>query len=91
MCLPTENADYLLINELASKFGRMLSIGAILLKIGSALADRVGRGDVGGCTALANSAWWLLQLAMERAWSALDATIFCFLVQMCVENSPFTL
>ena len=30
------------------------------LKISSALAERVGQGEVGGCTALANSAWRLL-------------------------------
>ena len=38
-----------------------------ILKIGSALAERVGQEEVGGCTALADSAWWLLQLAIERA------------------------
>ena len=53
-----------------------------VLKIGSALAERVGQGEVGGCTALADSAWRLLQLAIERAWSALDGPFFCFLVQM---------
>ena len=62
-----------------------------VLKIGSALAERVGQEKVGGCTALADSAWWLLQLAIERAWSALDGPFFCFLVQMSIENSPFTL
>ena len=38
-----------------------------VLKIGSTLAERVGQGEVGGCTTLADSAWWLLQLAIERA------------------------
>ena len=28
-----------------------------ILQIGSALAERVGQGEVGGCTALADSAW----------------------------------
>ena len=28
-----------------------------VLKISSALAERVGQGEVGGCTALADSAW----------------------------------
>ena len=59
-------------------------------KIGSALAERVGQREVGGCTTPADSAWWLLQLAIERAWSALDGP-FCFLVQTSVENGPFTL
>ena len=31
-----------------------------VLKIGSALAERVGRGEVGGCHPKGNSAWWLL-------------------------------
>ena len=62
-----------------------------ILKIGSALAERVRQGEVGGCTALANSAWQLLQLAIEWAWSALDGPFFCFLVQTGVENGTFTL
>ena len=37
-----------------------------VLKIGSALAERVGQGEVGGCTALADSAWRRLQLPVER-------------------------
>ena len=57
----------------------------------SALAERVGQGEVGGCTALADSAWRLLQLAIEWAWSALDGPFFCFLVQTGVENGTFTL
>ena len=62
-----------------------------VLKIGSALAERVGQGEVGGSTALADRAWRLLQLAIEKAWSALDGLLFCLLVQMGVENGPFTL
>ena len=57
-----------------------------VLKIGSALAERMGQGEVGGCTTLADSAWRLLQLATERAWSALGCSFFCFLVQTGVEN-----
>ena len=43
-----------------------------ILKIGSVLAERVGQGELamGGCTALGDSAWRLLQLAIEKAWSA---------------------
>ena len=40
-----------------------------VLKIGSVLAERVGQGEVGGCTPLADSAWWPLQLPVEKAWS----------------------
>ena len=49
-----------------------------VLKIGSVLAERVGQG----CTALGNSAWRLLQLAIQKAWSALDGPFFLFLVQL---------
>ena len=42
-------------------------------------------------TAEADRAWWLLQLAIEKARSALDGPLFCFLVQTGVENGPFTL
>ena len=35
----------------------------------------MGQGEVGGCTALADSAWWLLQLAIERAWSAVRTAL----------------
>ena len=37
-----------------------------VLMIGSALAERVGQGEVGGCTALADSAWRRLQLPVEK-------------------------
>ena len=71
----------------------MLSVGTNLsiLKISSALAERVGQGEVSGCTAVGDSAWQLLQLAIEKAWSALDGPFFSFLVQTSVENGPFTL
>ena len=62
-----------------------------VLKIGSAPAERVGQGEVGGSTAQADNAWRLLQLAIERVWSALDGPFFCFLVQTSIENGPFTL
>ena len=62
-----------------------------VLKIGSVVAERLGQGEVGGCTTLADSAWRLLQLAIERTWSELYGPFFCFLVQTGVENGPFTL
>ena len=37
-----------------------------VLKIGSVLAERVGQGEVGGCTPLGDSAWRLLQLAVKK-------------------------
>ena len=62
-----------------------------VLKIGSPLAERVGQGEVGGATALPDRAWRLLQLAIEKARSALNCPLFCFRVQTGVENGPFTL
>ena len=59
-----------------------------ILKIGSALAERVGQGEVGVYTALGDSAW---QLAIEKALSALEGPFFCFLVQTSLENGPFTI
>ena len=88
----TTNDDYSCHRNSATCYQLAQSV----LKIGSALAERVGQGEggqgeVGGCTALADSAWRLLQLAIEWAWSALDGPFFCFLVQTGVENGTFTL
>ena len=62
-----------------------------ILKIGSALAERVGQGEVGRCTPLGDSAWWLLQLTEEGPWSVPGGPFVCFLAQMGKENAPFTL
>ena len=62
-----------------------------VLKIGSALAERVGQGEVGGCTALADSAWWPLQLPVEKPWSMPGGPFVCLLAQTGIENAPFTL
>ena len=48
-------------------------------------------GEVGGCTALADSAWWRLQLPVEKPWSMTGWPLVCFPAQMGVENAPFTL
>ena len=72
-------------------FGCMLSVGAIHLKIGSALAERVGQGEVGGCTPLADGAWRQLQLPVEKRWSMPGGPFVCFLAQTGLENAPFTL
>ena len=57
-----------------------------VLKIGSALAERVV-----GCTALPDSAWWWLQLPVEKPWSMACGPLVCFLAQTGAENAPFTL
>ena len=62
-----------------------------ILKIGFALAERVGQGEVDGCTALADSALWQLQLPVEKPWSMPGGPFVCFLAQTGVENAPFTL
>ena len=61
-----------------------------VLKIGFALAERMGQGEVGGCTPL-GIAWWLLQLAVEKLWSVLGRPFVCFLAQTGIENAPFAL
>ena len=71
----TPNDDYSRHRNLAACY----QLAQPVLKIGSALVERVGQGEVGGCTALANSAWQLLQLAIERAWSALMPRFSAFL------------
>ena len=81
----TTNDDYSRHRNSAACYQLAQSV----LKIGPALAERVGQGEVGGCTALADSAWRLLQLAIEWAWSALDGPFFCFLVQTGVENGTW--
>ena len=46
----------------------MLSVGAIRFEDRFCASRKGGTGGVGERTALADSAWWLLQLAIERAW-----------------------
>ena len=40
-------------------------------EIGSATAERVGQGEVGGCTRRVQTAWPCLSSVVERSWSAL--------------------
>ena len=70
----------------SSKFGRMLSVGAIRFEDTFCASRKGGTGEVSGYTALADSAWRLLQLAI-----LLDGPFFCLLVQTGIENGPFTL
>ena len=60
-----------------------------VLKIGSVLTERVGQGEVGGCTPLGDNPWRMLQLAVLR--KALGGPFVCFLVQTGAENAPLTL
>ena len=56
----------------------MLSFGTIHL---SALAERMGQEKMGGCHPESYSTWWLLQLAVEKPWSALGGPFFSFPAQ----------
>ena len=85
--LLTTNDDYSHHRNLAACYQLAQSV----LKIGYVLAERVGQGEVGGSTALADCTWQLLLLTIEKAWSVLDRPLFCFLVQTGIENGPFTL
>ena len=58
------------------------------MKTGSALAERVEQEKVGRFTALADSAWWQLQLPVEKPWSMTGRPFVCFLAQTGVENTP---
>ena len=73
----------------SSDFGRMLSVDAIRFEDG--FCASVGQGEVGGSTILPDSAWWRLQLPVEKPWSMTDGPFVCFLAQMGVENAAFAL
>ena len=51
---------------ITSKFGQMLSVGAIRFE-DRFCASR--KGGTGGGGWVGDSAWWLLQLAVEKPWS----------------------
>ena len=57
----TTNDDYSCHAALATYL-----LAQSILKIISALAERVGQRAVDGCHPLSDSAWWLLQLAGYR-------------------------
>ena len=68
----TTDDDYSRHQNSATRYQLAQSI----LKIGSALAERVGQGGVGGCHLEGDSAWCLLQLAVEKPWSVLGGLFF---------------
>ena len=45
-------------------------IVSVRLCAGSASAERVGEGEVGGVTGRVLCTWWLLGLALKRSWLA---------------------
>ena len=46
---------------------------------------------VAGCHPPSDSAWQLLQLALEEPWPAPGGPFFSFPAQMGIENAAFTL
>ena len=63
----------------------MLSVGTICYEV-RFCASR--KGAIGGSIALPDSAWWWLQLPVEKPWSMTGGP---FVAQTGVENTPFTL
>ena len=70
---------------MSSDFGHMLSVGVIHFEVRFCTCRK------GGCTPLGDSAWWLLQLAVEKRDQCLVGFFGYFLAQTGVENAPFTL
>ena len=70
----TTNDDYSFHQNSAACY----QLAQSALKIGSGLAERVEQGELGGCTRLGDSAWRLLQLAVEKSWSAPGGPFVCF-------------
>ena len=59
-----------------------------VLKIGFALAKKVGYGEVGGFQHRVPCTWQLLWLAIEKPWSALAWPLLSFLTQMGIDKTP---
>ena len=79
------------------KKGHVLSVGTICFEdIGSALAERVGQGEVGWYHLEGDSAWWLLQMTVHvcvaaSCRKALVNARWVFLAQTGLKNTPFAL
>ena len=69
----------------------MLSFDAIRFEDMFCTSRKGGTGEVGGYTAMHDSAWWWLQLPIEKPWSVTGGPFVCFLAQTGVENVPFAL
>ena len=61
------------------------------LRAGSALAERVGQGEVRGVTRRVTCTWWLLWLSVEMPWLALGGPILALFAQIGLENTALTL
>ena len=58
---------------------------------GSALAERVGQGEVGGVTGRVLCTWWLLGLALKRPWLAPGGPPPALTAWTGLENTTLTL
>ena len=61
------------------------------MRTGSASAERVGQGEVGGVTHGVTCTWWLLGLAVEVAWLGPCGPILALTVWTGFENATLTL
>ena len=60
------------------------------LRAGSASAERVGQGEVGGVTGRVLCKWWLLGLALKRPWLALGGPPHALTAWTGLENTILT-
>ena len=63
----------------SSDFGRMLSVGAICFEDRFCASRKGETGGGGGSTTLPGSAWWQLQLGVEKPWSMMGGPFVAFL------------
>ena len=61
------------------------------LRAGSASAERVGQGQVGGVIRRVTCTWWLVWLSVEMPWLALGGPIVALFAQIGLENTALTL
>ena len=62
-----------------------------LQRAGSASAERVGQGEVGGVTGRVLCTWWLLGLALKRPWLVHGGQPHALSAWTGLENTTFTL
>ena len=61
------------------------------LRAGSASAERVGQGELGGVTGRVLCTWWLLGLALERPWLVPGGPPHALTAWTGLENTTLTL
>ena len=89
-------AQYLTLNPLTTddqctrhaNLAACYKLAQPVLKIGFALAKKVGLGKVGGIQHRVLCTWQLPWLAVEKPWSALAWAFLFFLTQTGVDKAP---